>query len=44
MLAWASAEGRGVAMGQAPVEVVEASNEQTGTDLEDGVASVLDTL
>ncbi|HWR85574.1 MAG TPA: HAD family hydrolase [Rhodoglobus sp.] len=44
MLAWASVEGRGVAMGQAPDEVVEASNEQTGTDLEDGVAAVLDTL
>ncbi|CAN5234362.1 HAD family hydrolase [soil metagenome] len=41
MLAWASAEGRGVAMGQAPDEVRQAANEVTGTDLEDGVASVL---
>jgi len=41
MLEWASAQGRGVAMGQAPVEVVEAANETTGTDLNAGVASVL---
>jgi Cof subfamily protein (haloacid dehalogenase superfamily) len=41
MLEWASAEGRGVAMGQAPPEVVEAANEITGTDLDDGVATVL---
>lgn len=44
MLTWASAEGRGVAMGQAPVEVRDAANELTGTDLDDGVAAVLDTL
>ncbi len=37
-------EGRGVAMGQAPDEVVEAASERTGTDLEDGVAQVLDAL
>jgi Cof subfamily protein (haloacid dehalogenase superfamily) len=41
MLEWASAEGRGVAMGQAPDEVREAANETTGTDLNDGVATVL---
>ncbi len=41
MLEWASAEGRGVAMGQAPAEVREVANEFTGTDLEDGVATVL---
>ena len=41
MLEWASVEGRGVAMGQAPPEVLAAANEVTGTDLEDGVASLL---
>ena len=42
MLEWASAEGRGVAMGQAPVEVVAAANETTATDLDGGVARVLE--
>jgi len=41
MLEWASAEGRGVAMGQAPDEVRDAANETTGTDVDDGVATVL---
>ena len=41
MLEWASAEGRGVAMGQAPAEVVEVASEMTGTDLDDGVATLL---
>ncbi|CAN5166336.1 HAD family hydrolase [soil metagenome] len=41
MLEWASASGRGVAMGQAPTEVRAAANEMTGTDLDDGVATVL---
>ncbi len=41
MLEWASAEGRGVAMGQAPEEVLAAANEVTGTDLDDGAATVL---
>jgi Cof subfamily protein (haloacid dehalogenase superfamily) len=42
MLEWAAAGGGvGVAMGQAPEDVVAASNERTGTDLDDGVASVL---
>ncbi|CAN5388276.1 HAD family hydrolase [soil metagenome] len=44
MLEWASVEGRGVAMGQAPEEVLAVANEVTGTDLDDGVATVLDTL
>ena len=41
MLEWASVEGRGVAMGQAPDEVVAAANERTGSDLDDGVAQIL---
>lgn len=41
MLEWASVEGRGVAMGQAPDEVVAAANERTGSDLDDGVAQLL---
>jgi Cof subfamily protein (haloacid dehalogenase superfamily) len=44
MLEWASAEGRGVAMGQAPDVVREAANETTGTDLDDGVATLLDAF
>jgi Cof subfamily protein (haloacid dehalogenase superfamily) len=38
MLEWASLEGRGVAMGQAPPEVVAVANEVTASDLDDGVA------
>ena len=41
MLAWASAEGRGVAMAQAPDEVLAAANETTGSDVDDGVATLL---
>ena len=41
MLEWASEHGRGVAMGQAPSEVVEASNEITASDVNDGVAILL---
>jgi 5-amino-6-(5-phospho-D-ribitylamino)uracil phosphatase len=44
MLTWASAEGRGVAMGQSPPEVREAAGEMTGTDLDDGAAAVLRAL
>ena len=44
MLEWASASGRGVAMGQAPREVKAVANEATATDLEDGVAAVLATF
>ncbi len=41
MLEWASEHGRGVAMGQAPSEVVEAANEITASDVNDGVALLL---
>ena len=44
LLNWASEQGRGVAMGESPAEVIAASNETTGTVLEDGLAHVLDTL
>jgi 5-amino-6-(5-phospho-D-ribitylamino)uracil phosphatase len=44
MLEWASAEGVGVAMGQAPPEVLEAANARTDSDLDDGVATYLATL
>ena len=44
MLEWASVEGRGVAMGQAPDEVRAAANEVTGSDLQDGAAMALATL
>lgn len=44
MLGWASAEGRGIAMGQAPEDVRNAANEFTATDLEDGVAQVLRSI
>jgi Cof subfamily protein (haloacid dehalogenase superfamily) len=42
MLHWAAAGGGlGVAMGQAPEEVLAAANERTATDLDDGVAVIL---
>lgn len=42
MLEWVVAGGGlGVAMGQAPPEVVEVANERTATDTEDGVAVTL---
>ena len=44
MLEWASSQGVGVAMGQAPPEVQSAANRRTGTDLDDGVATFLATL
>ena len=44
MLEWASASGRGIAMGQAPDEVKAAGNELTATDLDGGVARVLERL
>lgn len=44
MLQWAGHEGRGVAMGQAPVEVIDVANETTTTDLNAGVAAVLATF
>jgi Cof subfamily protein (haloacid dehalogenase superfamily) len=42
MLEWASVEGRGVAMGQAPPEVKAAANEETASDLDEGVARLLE--
>ncbi|WP_285115035.1 HAD family hydrolase [Leifsonia sp. fls2-241-R2A-40a] len=44
LLTWASAEGLGVAMGQAPDEVKAVAGRTTSTVVEDGVAEVLDTL
>jgi 5-amino-6-(5-phospho-D-ribitylamino)uracil phosphatase len=44
MLAWASSEGRGVAMGQAPDEVRAAAGEITSAVGEGGLAEVLATL
>jgi Cof subfamily protein (haloacid dehalogenase superfamily) len=44
MLEWASVEGRGVSMGQAPDEVHEAANERTASDLDDGVARLFEGL
>ena len=41
MLEWASVEGRGVAMGQAPAEVRAVANETTLSDVDDGVAVLL---
>lgn len=45
MLDWAmSGGGRGVAMGQAPEEVMAVASEVTGRDIEDGLAQALATL
>ncbi|OIH94365.1 HAD family hydrolase [Curtobacterium sp. MCBA15_001] len=44
MLRWASTSGRGVAMGQAPDDVVDAASEITGGVTDDGLAAALDTL
>jgi len=44
MLRWAAAGGRGVAMGQAPDDVVEVASERTASDLDDGLAAALATL
>jgi 5-amino-6-(5-phospho-D-ribitylamino)uracil phosphatase len=44
MLEWASVEGRGVSMGQAPDEVIAASNERTASDTDDGVAVLLEAF
>jgi Cof subfamily protein (haloacid dehalogenase superfamily) len=44
LLTWASESGRGVAMGQAPGEVIEAARELTGTVQDDGLAQVLASL
>ena len=44
LLRWASESGRGVAMGHAPADVIEAASELTGTVGDDGLAQVLATL
>jgi HAD superfamily hydrolase (TIGR01484 family) len=44
LLGWASRSGRGVAMGHAPADVLEAAGELTGTVEEDGLAQALATL
>jgi Cof subfamily protein (haloacid dehalogenase superfamily) len=44
MLLWAGAEGRGVAMGQAPDDVLEAASELTVSVQDDGLAVVLSSL
>jgi 5-amino-6-(5-phospho-D-ribitylamino)uracil phosphatase len=44
MLRWASTSGRGVVMGQAPEDVVDAGNELTGGVTDDGLAAALDSL
>jgi hydroxymethylpyrimidine pyrophosphatase-like HAD family hydrolase len=44
MLRWAGTSGRGVVMGQAPADVIEAGSEVTGTVLDDGLAAALNTL
>jgi Cof subfamily protein (haloacid dehalogenase superfamily) len=44
MLQWASVSGRGVAMGQAPDEVKAVANEETASDLDDGVARVFEGI
>jgi Cof subfamily protein (haloacid dehalogenase superfamily) len=44
MLRWASTSGRGVVMGQAPEDVVDAGSELTGGVTDDGLAAALDTL
>lgn len=45
MLGWAVRHGgRGIAMGQAPAEVIGAASEVTGRDTENGLATALATL
>jgi Cof subfamily protein (haloacid dehalogenase superfamily) len=44
LLLWASVSGRGVAMGQAPDDVIRAAGEITASVLDDGLALVLGTL
>jgi hydroxymethylpyrimidine pyrophosphatase-like HAD family hydrolase len=45
MLGWAVAHGgRGIAMGQAPAEVIAAASEVTGRDTDDGLAQALASL
>jgi Cof subfamily protein (haloacid dehalogenase superfamily) len=44
MLEWAAKSGRGVAMGQAPEEVIAVASEVTQTDAADGVVTVLRSI
>lgn len=44
MLLWAGAEGRGVAMGQSPDDVLESASELTASVHDDGLAVVLSSL
>lgn len=44
LLSWASENGRAVAMGHSPADLVEVATELTGTVHEDGLAQVLATL
>lgn len=45
MLGWAVRQGgRGIAMGQAPAEVIDAASEVTGRDTDNGLATALATL
>jgi hydroxymethylpyrimidine pyrophosphatase-like HAD family hydrolase len=44
MLLWASVEGRGVAMGQSPTEVIAVASETTASVHDDGLAHVLGSL
>jgi Cof subfamily protein (haloacid dehalogenase superfamily) len=44
MLTWAAEQGRGIAMGQAPKEVKHAANEKTASDVDHGVARVLEKI
>lgn len=44
MLLWAGAEGRGVAMGQSPDDVLESASELTVSVHDDGLAVVLSSL
>lgn len=44
LLRWAGAQGRGVAMGQAPDEVKDAATEVTASVLDDGLAATLASI
>ncbi|MET0590904.1 MAG: HAD family hydrolase, partial [Naasia sp.] len=44
MLEWASVEGRGFAMGQAPDEVLAVASDRTGSIDQNGLATALDGL
>lgn len=44
MLVWAATEGRGVAMGQAPEELLAVASEVTGTVTEDGLSQLLRSI